>query len=399
MKKSYKILVIAIVASLLLAACGSGHVYESPNEPGGLSETGGTVPSGVNVWESGNFSTLIPFKQAVVWGTNVFFLQVVKDFDPATATGTSYLGVYSRSLVLSQADSPGFGPADVVAFITVAGTTYFIVLYYADHMPAPDWTIPTVNWPSFVSDAQAHQGLNTLTAVTFSALASYQAVEIYSNPSFTLSIYGGIGEYTSLYLYETVSAESLIVATYYATTGQMYYVTTSMVSGASPVWTMTVEDWFLFTRLAVAAAGATTTVAAPPVTWPAWDPNLGGWQHAAQSRRWPILGIMLAYEALTHTADRVYFSPTMGYLLITTNDPYVGTIGSIFTAANDVLAAGGSSIVPGNPVTIIFPFKNLHNRRVRGCFTHEVFPAFGTYTPVYEPKPLGEGICKEVPTE
>lgn len=138
---------------------------------------------------------------------------------------------------------------------------------------------------------------------------------------------------------------------------------------------------------------ATTTISGQ-ITWPEWDEQ--AFKHPIEKRGY--LKTFLAYEALVHTADAVYWSPVTGKLVITTYDPYVGLIAGIFIGPTNPLM--DSSITLERPVTVIFQSGGVVLEQVRRstCLSWQVLPTT-QYDPKFEPvgtSPIAIGRCLEL---
>jgi hypothetical protein len=129
-----------------------------------------------------------------------------------------------------------------------------------------------------------------------------------------------------------------------------------------------------------------TATITPPVVWPEWDPDVFG--HAIEQRD-GLFKTFLAYQALSHTADSVYYAPHSGKILVTTYDPYVGTIAGIFLGPDPTKS---DTITLEKPVTILLGTQGAETQQIRvsSCMTWEVFPIL-QYDPAYEP--FNQGRC------
>lgn len=249
---------------------------------------------------------------------------------------------------------------------------------------------------------------------TFNSGGASPTLTYTATSGLTLNAYGDLATgIETVYVYTSApSAESKLLGV--ISSGQEVYYITTTIQNADAYWTMSAADWYEILGLA-RIAGSARSISAdalsatyPEISWPAWDPEAPGWQHAADSREWPILGIMLAYEAIMHSADQVYFSPTRMRIIIGTYDPYLGFIGQIFSTGTvpvigDLLPE--STLSPGNlsfdrPMTILFlgtTRGKFEQMRISGCYSVRVIPLPTEYNPMYDPpsaiNPTGIGRC------
>lgn len=289
----------------------------------------------------------------------------------------------------------------VLGWIYVIGVGLYATVIFAEAIEASGGISVTMSSGSSYTAAQlpTFGALAAGTATAYSAYAISELVSGTGTVSFTT--YGELATGTeTVYLTQdinTLSTDALLLAMMSGANQTIYATTTPITAD----WTLTAAEWYemqTYARMATATVDAGVATL-PPITWPSWDPKQ--WEHAANSRNKPILFIMLAYEAIVHTGDKVYFSPAMGYLMITTWDPYVGTIGSIFSTTQDiageVIAGTLHTIVPMSPVTIIFPIPGpIEKKLIRGCFSYPIWPP-APYMPQFEPIgtiPGAIGTCK-----
>ncbi len=305
--------------------------------------------------------------------------------DPASGilvSASMLAGAPAETTILGVAIVVGVGIYAIVSAAAYfdANNINFSMMPAAAYTPAP--------LPTFAS-------FNSGTATTYSS---------YTTADFTFNTFGELASTVeTVYMYDTAPTNESFLLGVVSVGQQVLYVTTTD-QGRASYWTLPVAEWYelcQYARMAATAEAGAATL--PPIVWPKWDPENPGWKHAAEHRKWPILGIMLAYEAIMHTADHIYFSPSRMKVLITTWDPYIGIIGQIFTTSTvpiiGELVPGGqlsvTEIKPESPITIIMDGVKMTKLRYSGCYSVQVYPFPSIWEPQYEPPMIGQGRCLE----
>jgi hypothetical protein len=258
----------------------------------------------------------------------------------ATTTATSYAGVWQD---------------DVIAFIIIAGIGTFIVVRNAvQNAMMLNSALDTVSWADNVY-------------ATSSATFSSPPVDLRQ------SIWNGEESVANISDLQVSAIFGAYYATELAAQLNLPPVTTAPGGGLDNVSMSTI------------AADGTM------IPLPEWDPELPGFSHAGVSRG-SILRVLLVYEAIRHTADKLYCSPAALRCIVATTDPVIGIMAAIFNVSDAV------NPVITSPVTVIFNGNvgaDLRLVRLSSCASWQILPLPALHEAHYEPKPVGMGTCLE----
>lgn len=418
MKKSTLFVIsLLVIASMLLTACGAnvvpapvettnvktGEEIAPGNDAGGVTQIIPSVPNEENI------KKLLACQMIVANNLNATVQEIVFPNGvsaPAKVTDCNNGDTGGGILVAASTITMEAADVTILLYVATAYGLYLMVrgLDEAGVIEEVARLIPSAS--TSYSEPASLPTFGALAAGTAAVYTSYAIPELISRAgTVSFTTYGALSsEVTQVYLtgnLNLLNTESPLLAMM-SGAGQTIYATTTPISSE---WVLPVADWYLLATYARLAAQDAVARPAdfPEVQWPDWDSENSGWQHAAQSRKWPIMGIMLAYEAIMHTADHIYFSPTRMKILVTTYDPYMGIIGQIFTTGTipivGELIAGGqfsvTQITPQSPITLIMDGVKMEKLRFTGCYSVMVYPFPTTYDPKYDPAPIGTGRCLE----
>ena len=421
MKKTRTFLIVASLFAILVSACGPVSV-EPPEFEIVNSITGEGIPPGKDAGGTTDLMTDMPNEKAIREFTACHMSAIHSNMVSQEANVTFHETGVTKPAKVYDCGTGDVGSGVLLSTILLVGlpvetTVLGVVIVIGVGIYAIVNTVAYIEANNISLSMASGAAYNPAPLPTFASFntGTVAAYTSYTTPSFSFSTYGELtSTVETVYVYESApSGESALLGVI-ALGQQVYYVTTTEEVGRMSYWTMSVFDWYDLASLA-RIAGTSSSIAAdsltaayPEINWPEWDPTAPGWQHAADSRAWPILGIMLAYEAIKHSADQVYFSPTRMRIIIGTYDPYLGFIGQIFTTGTVPIVGDlmpGSILSPGSlefdrPMTILFLGSTkgkIEQMRISGCYSVRVIPIPTEYNPIYDPpsalNPTGIGRC------